>query len=132
MSFKKIFSYVILSIIFSFAGFGVGFFIGNNSISSQAVQNSKPKTLPSLESYNPQTVEENSLDNSSELTVKYLLKDENGTLTLYRVSDEITSIIKSVSFNSSILPSDDRIKLQKGIYLDNIEQGFQLIEDFTS
>ena len=132
MSYKKIFSYVILSIIFSFAGFGVGFFIGNNSISSQAVQDSKQKTLPSLESYNPQTVEENSLDNSSELTVKYLLKDENGTLTLYRVSDEITSIIKSVSFNSSILPSDDRIKLQKGIYLDSIEQGFQLIEDFTS
>lgn len=126
---KKIFSYVILGFIFCFVGFGGGYLIGSNSVPSQVINENAPTKTPSLESYNPEPIID---DNGKTSAEQFLLKDENGVLTLYRISDEVTSIIKSIQFDSSFLPSDDRIKLEKGIYFDNIEQGFSLIEDFTS
>lgn len=127
MSLKKTISYVILAIIFSSIGFGGGYFIGANSTLSNAVEN--PSNPPSLESYNFEITSDNEENQSQET---YLLKNENDILTLYRITDETTSIIKSISINSSFLPSEDRIKLDKGIYFDNVEEGFLLIEDFTS
>ncbi len=126
---KKIFGYAILGFIFCSVGFGGGYLIGVNSVPSQAIDENIPTKTPSLESYNPQPIIDDNEENSTE---QFLLKDENGVLTLYRISDEVTSIIKSIQFDSSFLPSDDRIKLEKGIYFDNIEEGFSLIEDFTS
>ena len=127
MNFKKTFSYVILAIIFSSIGFGGGYLIGSNSIPSDAKDNLP--TPPSLESYNFEIIADDEQNESKET---YLLKNENDILTLYRISDETTSIIKSIEINSSFLPSEDRIKLNKGIYFDNVEEGFSLIEDFTS
>lgn len=132
MNNKRIFTYIILSVIFCFIGFGGGYLIGTNSIPSHADENITKKPTPSLQSYNPEPFSENISEEISDNTEKYLLKNENGVLTLYRITDEVTSIIKSIEFNSAFLPSEDRIKLEKGIYFDNIEQGFSLIEDFTS
>ena len=132
MNTKKTFTYIILAVIFCFIGFGGGYLIGINSIPSHADEKITKQTTPSLESYNPEPFTENTSEENSDYDEKYLLKNENGVLTLYRISDEVTSIIKSIEFNSSFLPSEDRTKLEKGIYFDNIEQGFSLIEDFTS
>lgn len=126
---KKFFVYAILAFIFCSVGFGGGYLIGVNSVLSQATNENIPHKSPFLESYNPEPIIDNNGEYSAE---QFLLKDENGVLTLYRISDEVTSIIKSIQFDSSFLPSDDRIKLEKGIYFDNIEEGFSLIEDFTS
>ncbi len=132
MKFKKIFSYAILAIIFCSIGFGGGYLIGANSIPSEAENITNQQNTPSLHSYNPEPITQNEEENYTESFEKYLLKNENNVLTLYRITDEITSIIKSIEINSSFLPSEDRIKLENGIYFDNVEEGFQLIEDFTS
>ncbi len=126
---KKFFTYTILGFILCSIGFGGGYLLGANSVPSQATNENIPNKTPSLQSYNPEPI----IDENKEIsTEQFLLKDENGILTLYRITDEVTSIIKSIQFDSSFLPSDDRIKLEKGIYFDNIEEGFSLIEDFTS
>ena len=127
MKFKKTFSYIILSIIFCSIGFGGGYLLGANSVPSQA-QNKTPNT-PSLQSYNFEPVENDDDDDFEEM---YLLKNEDNILTLYRITDELTSVIKSVEINTDFLPSEDRIKLNNGIYFENVEEGFSLIEDFTS
>ena len=127
MNFKKTFSHLILAVIFSSIGFGGGYLIGANSTPS--IANDSPPSPPSLESYNFEIIAD---DEQKESAETYLLKNENDILTLYRITDETTSIIKSIEINSSFLPSEDRIKLSKGIYFDNVEEGFSLIEDFTS
>ncbi len=126
---RKFFTYLVLGFIFCSVSFGGGYLLGMYSVPSQATDNNISTQTPSLESYNPEPIIDENGNNSKE---QFLLKDENGVLTLYRISDEVTSIIKSIQFDSSFLPSDDRIKLEKGIYFDNIEEGFSLIEDFTS
>ncbi len=129
MNFKKTFSYVILAFIFCLIGFGGGYLIGANSVPTKADDELATTNPPSLESYSSQPIEN---DDGEEFDECYLLKNENNTLTLYRISDEVTSVIKSIEINTAFLPSEDRIKLNKGIYFDNIEEGFSLIEDFTS
>lgn len=129
MNFKKTFSYVILAFIFCLIGFGGGYLIGANSVPTKADDEIVTTNPPSLQSYSSQPIEN---DDDNEFSECYLLKSENNTLTLYRITDEVTSVIKSIEINPSILPSEDRIKLNKGIYFDNIEEGFSLIEDFTS
>ncbi len=128
MSFKKTFSYVILAFIFCLIGFGGGYLLGANSAPTKADDELTTPIPPSLQSYSSQPIE----DDDNDFDESYLLKSENNTLTLYRITDEVTSVIKSIEINPSILPSEDRIKLQKGIYFDDIEEGFSLIEDFTS
>ena len=126
---RKFFTYLVLGFIFCSVSFGGGYLLGINSVPSEATDDNISTQAPSLESYNPEPLTDENGDTSRE---QFLLKDENGVLTLYRISDEVTSIIKSIQFDSSFLPSNDRIKLEKGIYFDNIEEGFSLIEDFTS
>ena len=111
---KKFFTYLTLGFIFCSVSFGGGYLLGMNSVPSQATDDNVSSQSPSLESYNPEPIVDENGNNSKE---QFLLKDENGVLTLYRISDEVTSIIKSIQFDSSFLPSDDRIKLEKGIYL---------------
>ena len=132
MNNKRILAYIILAVIFCFVGLSGGYLIGRNSIPSHADDKITNQKTPSLESYNPEPFAENDSEENTDYSEKYLLKNENGVLTLYRITDEVTSIIKSIEFNSSFLPSEDRIKLEKGIYFNNLEEGFSLIEDFTS
>lgn len=127
MKFRKTFSYIILSIIFCSVGFGGGYLLGVNSVPSKA-QDKTPDT-PSLQSYNFEPVDNDDADDFEE---RYLLKNEDNILTLYRITDELTAVIKSVEINTDFLPSEDRIKLNNGIYFENVEEGFSLIEDFTS
>lgn len=129
MNYKKIFSYSLFALIFTLVGFGGGFLTGK-SISNEIEEHTQTPQI-SLESYNYQPITEEEPP-PSEIQEKYLLKNEGNTLTLYRISDEITSIIKSITINTGFLPLEDRIKLENGIYFDNVEDGFQLIEDFTS
>lgn len=127
MDFRKSFSYAVLAIIFCSIGFGGGYFLGANSVPSQA--ENKTSVTPSMQSYN---FEPELNDETEEVKETYLLKNENNVLTLYHITDEVTSVIKSVKVNFDFLPPEDKIKLNKGIYFDNIEEGFSLIEDFTS
>ena len=128
MNFKKTFSYVILAFTFCLIGFGGGYLIGANSVPTRADDELTITNTPSLESYSSQPIE----NDEKALDEYYLLKNENDILTLYRITDEVTSVIKSIEINTAFLPSEDRIKLNKGIYFDDIEEGFSLIEDFTS
>ena len=130
MNFKKTFSYVILAFIFCLIGFGGGYIIGANSVPTKADDQVATTLPPSLESYNSQPIQTD--DDNNDFKECFLLKNENNTLTLYRITDEVTSVIKSIEINPSFLPSEDRIKLNNGIYFDDIEEGFSLIEDFTS
>ena len=129
MNFKKTFSYVILAFIFCLIGFGGGYLIGVNSVPTKANDEFITINPPSLESYSSKPIE---TDDKEEFDECYLLKSENNTLTLYRITDEVTSVIKSIEINPSFLPLEDRIKLNNGIYFNDIEEGFSLIEDFTS
>ncbi len=129
MNFRKTFSYVILAFIFCLVGFGGGYLIGANSVPTKADNELTTPIPPSLQSYSSQPIQDDDDNDSDEC---YLLKNEKNILTLYRITDEVTSVIKSIEINPSILPSEDRIKLRKGIYFDDIEEGFSLIEDFTS
>lgn len=119
------------SIIAAFAltGFLIGFFI-SSSISK------KPSVTPKTTSNNNENTQPVITNNEtlapSPILPCYLLKNENEILTLYEINGNEKNVVKTVSINSQFFPPEDIKKLSTGIKLSTIEEGFNLIADFSS
>jgi len=53
-------------------------------------------------------------------------------LNLYKIENGEKTLVKGIEFNTIYLPAEDRERLKKGIKLEDIEDGYELIEDFIS
>lgn len=129
---KKSFLFVSLSALLCVSCFVGGYITGGErSKASYDTDISETDALKS-EAEISTPAAENEIIESNDAAEEFMLKNENGILKLYSITESGGTVVKSVPFNSSFLPSGDRIKLEKGIILDTLEEGFSLIEDFTS
>ena len=116
-----------------FLGFGSGYFTGELINSKKNESKTQDNQDARLQIYRPQpTTEQLPSQTPDTHTNYYILKNENDILSLYQVIGEEKILIKELSINSQFLPQEDREKLKKGITLNSLEDGFSLIEDFTS
>lgn len=125
---------IMLCAAFIFLGFGSGYFTGQ-LINSAKVGSSKTEENQDtrVQIYRPQpTFEQIPSPTPDNQSIYYILKNENDILCLYEVVGEEKNLIKQLNINSQFLPQEDREKLKNGITLNSLEDGFSLIEDFTS
>ncbi len=129
---NKLFSYIIMSLICISFGFTGGYFIGKYVPNqSNASLQTQTQTKNDTE-YSQPVIQISPSPIPSVFTHYYLLKNENDVLKFYEVKGDEYILIKSININSSVLPSEDREKLKTGIKLSDKEEGFALIEDFSS
>lgn len=89
-------------------------------------QNNEEKT----EIYNPEIVEEP--EDEIPAFCEYLLQSENDVLCFYQITNDEKVLIKNTNINPSILPREDLARLESGLFVSTLEEGYTLIEDFTS
>ena len=82
--------------------------------------------------YSPATVTDTNNSISENTSIYYILKNENNILNLYEMKNNDKFLIKSSPINTDFLPTEDISSLEKGIIIKTLEDGYQLIEDFTS
>ncbi len=129
---KKIVLSLIL-LLFVFLGFGSGYLAGKIINSTKKASQTPQAPDIATEIYRPQPTTENTpIVTSQPVIPYYLLKNENDVLSLYEITGEEKTLIKTININSVFLPSEDREKLKKGIAVASLEEGYELIEDFTS
>ena len=127
---RKNYLYLLLLFVLGASGFGAGFLTCRLVMQpNEKVDNLQTKTV---EIYNPEPADENFKLSEQEMSFYYLLQNENDILKLYEINGDERVLIKSVQINSQILPQEDKRKLEIGIKTTNIEEGFNLIEDFSS
>ena len=81
--------------------------------------------------YNPQITEEHQTPVITK-PISYTLKLENGFLNFYLNSGTETILIDSATINSSLYPENDIKALSQSITVTTLEEGINIIEDFTS
>lgn len=129
---KKTFFCISLSVLFGVLGFFCGYLAGEHSKNTNVNTDILQANNADFDKNNSAAASENDIIENTDEKEQFVLKNENNILNLYSLSDNDKQIVKSIPFNSSFLPSNDRIRLEKGIFLDTVEEGFALIEDFTS
>ena len=72
-----------------------------------------------------------SKNGESVLTTKYMLKEKDGNIGLYRVIGENTELYDVYAADVSSLPENDREELKKGITDLTLDEALLLIDDFT-
>lgn len=113
------------------ASFGGGYFAGKAAEDNEVKMQDENKevltnTVPMDEDF------EEIIAQQEEIGIYYILKDEDKSLNLYKVENGEKTLIKEIEFDTKYLPADDRERLKKGIKLEDIEDGYELIEDFIS
>lgn len=130
---RKEYLYGILCAAFVSLGFGGGY-LSAKSIYSGTEKNID-KTLSAeleIKDYDDVLPPTESVTAEVNVPVSYLLEGEGDNLTLYEVNGEEKNVIKTVKFSFESLPEEDRRKLKSGIVIQSVEDGYGLIEDFTS
>lgn len=129
MNKKNIFKYTSIITGFALMGFLIGFLISISFSSKNNVTHTKTHSnneKPQSVILNEETI------SSTPILPCYLLKNENEILTLYEINGNEKNVVKTVSINSQFFPPEDIKKLSNGIELSSIEEGFNLIADFSS
>lgn len=110
----------------SFAGSASGYIRTARSKKSEMPQMSISQTHPFMKT--PQVVTENTASN---ITHGYIVKSNNGYVTVYVDNGEQTPVIyKKYDIAVSTLPLADREQLEKGIKKENLSDVAELIEDY--
>ncbi len=130
MRLRRNYLYLLLLFVLGVSGFGAGFLTCRLITKPQEEVNSE--NTRTVEIYKPQPTEQNIGSDELQPSFYYLLQNEDDILKFYEVNGEERVLIKSVQINSQILPREDKRKLEIGIKTTNIEEGFNLIEDFSS
>ncbi len=128
---RKEYLYGILCAVVVAASFGGGYLAGQVADADETViKDNKEEvltnTVPVDDDY------EEIIGEQEQIGIYYILKDENKSLNLYKVDNEEKTLIKEIEFDTKYLPAEDRERLKKGIKLEDIEDGYELIEDFIS
>lgn len=131
MKIKRNCLYALLCIVFIFLGFGGGYLSGK-AVKSEKIP--EKRYNENVIQNHPPAPTQNTEPATAELStsIYYLLISENNLLNLYEVSDTDKVIVKTISFKPDFLPEEDKQRLSTGIRLDSKEDGYELIEDFTS
>ena len=135
MRIRKEYLYIAFCIGLIFLGFGGGYLSAKAIYSDKpAEQNSSQNMVATVQSFQPKPTEfvheETAGDTTS--SIYYLLISEKNFLNLYEINGDSRVLIKTVNFNVQCLPAEDRQRLNSGIRLSDKEEGYSLIEDFTS
>lgn len=109
----------------------VGLFIGYLTSYLLKADN-PPENDIGLEIYNTEPYTDEVTTEATNPPIYYLLKNENEVLKLYEVLGSSETLIKSINIASEFLPKEDQNKLKKGIKLESKEEGYEIIEDFSS
>jgi len=128
---RKEYLYGVLCALIVGVSFGGGYLVGKVADADDAVikDDNNPiytNSVPLDDDY------EEIVEEQKEIGVYYILKDENKRLNLYKIENGEKTLVKGIEFNTIYLPAEDRERLKKGIKLEDIEDGYELIEDFIS
>lgn len=112
----------------SFAGSASGYVQATRNKKSEIEQMSIAQTHPFIKA--PQIVTENTASN---ITHGYIVKSNNGYVTVYVDNGEQTPVIyKKYDIAVGTLPLADREELKKGIKKETLSDVVELIEDYSS
>ncbi len=64
--------------------------------------------------------------------ISYLLRLENETLTFYEVTASEERVIKAININKNYYPMSDIVKLEEGISIQSLSEGFGMLENFSN
>lgn len=135
MRVKKEFIYIVACVVFVVLGFGGGYFTGkliyHENVTPKTMED---KTYTNIQSFHAEETEytDDVADAEDENSGYYLLINENEKLSLYEINQDGKVLIKQINFNPNSVPAEDGRKLSAGVRLNTIEEGYSLIEDFTS
>lgn len=134
MKIKRNCLYALICAGFVFLGFGGGYLTGKATKSEKVSEqkNNVPNTEITLQSSPLPTPKTESVTAELPQSTAYLLVSENNRLNLYEINGDEKILVKTISFNQEVLPAEDKQRLAEGILLENKEDGYELIEDFTS
>ena len=124
----------LLSLAFIAVGFFGGYYMGS-VVSGQKNETEAVKdNNTEIQSFHSEPTEITPGAYTAEKVMQtyYMLVSENSSLSLYEINGNSRVLIKSIKYNPEFVPNEDRRKLESGIRLDSKEEGFGLIEDFTS
>ena len=128
---RKEYIYGVLCALIVGVSFGGGYLVGKVADADDAVikDDNNPiytNSVPFDDDY------EEIVEEQKEIGVYYILKDENKSLNLYKIENGEKTLVKGIEFDTIYLPAEDRERLKKGIKLEDVEDGYELIEDFIS
>ena len=135
MRIRKEYLYIAFSIGLIVLGYGGGYLSAKAIYSDKtAEQNSSQNMLTAAQSFQPRSTEfvHEATAVDTTLSIYYLLISEKNFLNLYEINGDSKVLIKTINFNVQCLPAEDRQRLNSGIRLTDKEEGYSLIEDFTS
>lgn len=123
----------LLCAAFITAGFFGGYYSGRMIYKDKTDTQPNVSEKTEIQSFHSAPTEEAEATPAETVTqVYYLLTSEDSSLRLYEISGNSKVMIKNIRFNSEFVPAEDRRRLESGIKLSTKEEGFGLIEDFTS
>ena len=128
---RKEYLYGVLCALIVGVSFGGGYLVGKVADADDAVikDDNNPiytNSVPLDDDY------EEIVEEQKEIGVYYILKDENKRLNLYKIENGEKTLVKGIEFNTIYVPAEDRARLKKGIKLEDMEDGYELIEYFIS
>lgn len=130
MNKQRDYVYILMCICIAVVGFGAGFFSKSELVDKEnKIKQQQILSEQSKQSFNPDVMQ---TENNEENLDYYFLVSREKTLLLYQVNDEEKILLKEINFDTSSLPDEDRLKLKAGIAINSLEDGYLLIEDFTS
>lgn len=124
--------YTLLGVGLAIVGFVGGLFLGapkNDTLPEQAAEKPEP---PAVQISSPATPEADLPTPTPYVGVFYFLQVEENELRLYVVDGENKTLVKKAEVQLDMFPAQDRVMLEKGIKLPNLEESIQYFEDFTS
>ena len=134
MRFKREYLYTIICAAIIVLGFGVGYLSGSlrkrNNISPEQLTPDQQRSIQTQTPTPSPDYADASVDTAEPFY--YLLISEENALNFYEINADTKVLIKKINFQAESLHSDDSLKLTKGIKLSSKEEGYALIEDFTS
>ncbi len=110
-----------------------GYLFGVNADSGPTERN---MSVPLTEEVQPvnesaEATEESEAVTKSEITKKYVLKENNGSLSLFLVnSDGTEKVYKTYDININTLPGIDQEKLREGIEAASLSEALMMVEDY--
>ena len=128
---RKEYLYGVLYAVVVAAAFGGGYFAGQVADADETViKDNKEEIFTNTVAVDDDF--EEIISEQEQIGIYYILKDEEKSLKLYKIENGEKTLIKGIDFDTKYLPAEDKQRLEKGIKLEDIEDGYELIEDFIS
>ena len=122
-----------VTFISSMVGYIVGARNSGEKNSSQKPPEAQSQPLTQYEDISSSKTPLLSSTQKSDITESYVLRENNGLLSLYsRYSDGREKLYQSYDISVSLLPKSDRELLKGGIEASTLSDALQLVEDYSS